>query len=242
MRAVILAAGVSRRLYPLTFDIPKCLLEIGGKPIIDHQLKSLQANGIKEVTIVLGYYRELLLEHIVHTFPHLQFDVVVNHHFFETNTAYSLYLCRDRLKQSAHVLMNADVLYPVQLLKRLLDAGEGSMLAVQTEACGDEEVKVIEGGEKRIVAIGKELIQENALGEFIGVAKFSVEFSIRFAESLQRLIEAGGKADYFEAAIHPLLGEIPVHYVDVSDLPCIEVDFLEDLNRARDLARSEWFS
>ena len=58
---------------------------------------------------------------------------------------------------------------------------------------------------------------------------------------LSQLIEAGGKADYFEAAVDPLLAETKVHYVDVSDLPCIEIDFLEDLDKAAELATSDLF-
>ena len=85
------------------------------------------------------------------------------------------------------------------------------------------------------------MIEENSLGEFIGVAKLSGAFNSQFADSLSQLIEAGGKADYFEAAIHPLLANIELHYVDVSDLPCIEIDFVEDLDKAAELATSDLF-
>ena len=53
MKAVILAAGVSRRLYPITYDIPKCLIELGGKSILDHQLDSLIKSGINDVTFIV---------------------------------------------------------------------------------------------------------------------------------------------------------------------------------------------
>ncbi|NOZ04024.1 MAG: hypothetical protein GXO92_05390, partial [FCB group bacterium] len=91
-------------------------------------------------------------------------------------------------------------------------------------------------------AIGKELIQENALGEFIGVAKFSKAFSRLFAESLEKLIQAGGKADYFEAAIHRILSKTDIYYEDVSDFPTIEIDFIEDLDKAKQLVQSDWFN
>jgi choline kinase len=91
------------------------------------------------------------------------------------------------------------------------------------------------------VAIGKELIEDNSLGEFIGLAKFSSEFSTAFQNSLDHLITAGGTADYFEAAIHSLMPQHPVYYEDVSDLPCIEIDFIEDLEKARILVDSDWF-
>ncbi len=96
-------------------------------------------------------------------------------------------------------------------------------------------MKVIEGNNNRITAIGKELIEENCLGEFLGVAKLSKEFNQEFADSLTRLINAGGKSDYFEAGMHPLLEKNDVYYCDVSDLPCLEIDFIEDLNEARSL-------
>ena len=102
-------------------------------------------------------------------------------------------------------------------------------------------MKVVEGVEQRLVAIGKELIEENSLGEFIGVAKLSRSFNAHFAESLSSLIASGGKADYFEAALHPLLADCHIYYSDVSDLPCIEIDFVEDLEKAAELATLDRF-
>ncbi|HBH09945.1 MAG TPA: hypothetical protein DDX15_00305, partial [Gammaproteobacteria bacterium] len=59
--------------------------------------------------------------------------------------------------------------------------------------------------DQRLVAIGKDLIEDNCLGEFIGVAKLSQDFSSMFFKSLDKLINAGGKSDYFEAAMHSIL-------------------------------------
>ena len=77
MKAFILAAGVSRRLYPETYKIPKCLLDVGGKPIIDHQLTALDSIGIKDVTVIVGYYREMLTDHLNKTFPNLNFNFII---------------------------------------------------------------------------------------------------------------------------------------------------------------------
>lgn len=242
MKAIILAAGVSRRLYPITYNTPKCLLELGGRAIIDYQLEALRENGVTEITIVTGYHREKLAAFLAANYSDIRFDFVINQHFFETNTSYSVYLCADMMKSSDTILMNADVLYPPEVLQRIIASAKPNVLAVEIVECDREEVKVIEGANRRIVAIGKELIPENCLGEFIGVAKFSAAFNRKFAASLEKLIDAGGKADYFEAAIHPLLADNPVHYVDISDLPCIEIDFIEDYHRAKQLAQSNLFS
>ena len=235
MKAFILAAGVSRRLYPETYNIPKCLLDVGGKPIINYQLEALQNIGIDSVTMIIGYHREMLIDHLKRSFTDINFNFIINHHYFETNTAYSVYLGSDILKSDSHLLMNADVIYPPELITRIIEAENETVLAVDIKKCGREEVKVIEGNNNRITAIGKELIEENCLGEFLGVAKLSKEFNQKFADSLTRLINAGGKSDYFEAGMHPLLEKTDVHYCDVSDLPCLEIDFIEDLNEARSL-------
>ena len=241
MKSVILAAGVSRRLYPLTYEMPKCLMKVGDKAILDRQLKTLQSSNISEVIIVVGYYRELIVDYVKSHYNDLNVKFVINHHYFETNTAYSLQLCDRVIRGNRFILLNADVLYPHELLNRLINSSYNSVLAVDLKACGKEEVKVIEGDNQRLVAIGKDLIEDNCLGEFIGVAKLSNDFSNTFFDSLDKLIKAGGKSDYFEAAMHPILADHAVYYENVSDLPCIEIDFIEDLENARDLVKSDLF-
>ena len=241
MKSVILAAGVSRRLYPLTYEMPKCLMKVGDKAILDRQLKTLQSSKISEVIIVVGYYRELIVDYVKSHYNDLNVKFVINHHYFETNTAYSLRLCNDFINNEPFILMNADVLYPKEVLTRVINSNYNTVLAVDIKPCGREEVKVIEGEGNRIVAIGKELIEDNSLGEFIGVAKFSKNISSKFMNSLDRLISSGGNSDYFEAAIHPLMSEHDIYYEDISDLPCIEIDFAEDLEKAQKLVKSNWF-
>ena len=234
MKALILAAGVSRRLYPQTYNTPKCLLEVGGKPIINYQLEALSELGINDITMIVGYHREMLVESVEKNFPEINFKFIVNHHYFETNTAYSVYVGKEALSDQ-HLLMNADVVYPKKLLSKLYHSSFENVLAVDIKSCGREEVKVIDGGQNKISAIGKDLIEDQCLGEFIGVAKFSLEFMNEFVNALGQLIEAGGKNDYFEAGIEQLLEKQLVNYVDVSEYPCLEIDFIEDLELARKL-------
>ena len=234
MKAFILAAGVSRRLYPHTYDTPKCLLKVGGKPIIDYQLEALKSIGILDITFVVGYHREILISYLKESFPLFNYNFVINHHFFETNTAFSIHQGKSFLNDDL-VLMNADVIYTESVLKKLVSSKHKTALAVDIKSCGREEVKVIDGGSDRIVAIGKELIESQCLGEFIGVAKLSKGFCKLFSKSLDDLIVSGGLNDYFEAAIHPLLDKTEIYYVDVSEFPCMEIDFFEDLDKARNL-------
>ena len=238
MKAFILAAGVSRRLYPHTYDIPKCLLEVGGKPIIHYQLDALKNLGVTDITMIVGYHREMLMMNVEKNFPDLNFNFVINHHYFETNTAYSIHIGRDKL-DSQVLLMNADVIYPKALLEKVFSSNYKTVLAVDIKACGKEEVKVIDGGQNKIVAIGKDLIEEQCLGEFIGVAKLSKDFVDIFRRSISDLVDAGGKNDYFEAGIQPLLDKVDTHFIDISEYPCLEIDFLEDLESARELFKDK---
>ena len=178
MKAFILAAGVSRRLYPHTYSTPKCLLEVGGKAIIDYQLEALDHLGVNHVIMIVGYHRELLIDYVKKKFPQIKFSFIINHHYFETNTAFSLYTGKEFLNDDL-LLMNADVVYPKGLLRKLINSKHETALAVDIKSCGREEVKVIDGGADRIVAIGKELIETQCLGEFFGVAKLSKDFCKR---------------------------------------------------------------
>ncbi len=189
----------------------------------------------------MGYYKESFIDHFKKNHNDFKLSVITNHHFFETNTSYSVWLCQEIAQGEDILLMNADVLFPIELLKRLIVSKQKNLLAVEIKQCGQEEVKVIEGENNRIVAIGKKLIEENSLGEFIGVAKFSQLFMREFFNSLNNLISAGGKSDYFEAAIDPLLSENALYYEDVTDLPSKEIDFLEDFEEAKSIVDSVFY-
>ena len=242
MQGLILAAGASRRLHPLTKKIPKCLLDIGGIPILTHQLNALKKYNIEDVFIVLGYYKDMIIDYINNNHSEMKFSFITNEQYLETNTSFSAYLCKDLLDSSETLLMNGDVLYPPSLLKQVIDSHFETALAVDIKKCGDEEVKVIIDDNKRIVSIGKELQIEKSLGEFIGVAKLSTSFCKSFAASLSKLIDDGGKSDYFEAAIDPILNVQDVYFEDISHLPCIEIDFKEDLQKANELVKNKLFN
>ena len=83
---------------------------------------------------------------------------------------------------------------------------------------------------------------KESLGEFIGVAKLSASFCKHFVTSLSKLIDEGGKSDYFEAAIDPILNFQDVYYEDISHFPCIEIDFKEDLQKANELVKDKLYN
>ena len=233
MKAVILAAGVSRRLRPLTASRPKCLLPVGEHTILDHQMRALKSVGIDEACLVLGYRREQILEHLGAHHPDMRITPVINHDFFDTNTAHSMWLARGYMACGDVVCLNGDVLFEPRLLQRVVAGVHQGSLAVESKPCGQEEVKVTCDDGHRIVRIGKRVPISESRGEFIGVARLRGEFLRQFVRALDLLVMAGNTDAYFEAAMDQMLDDVAGHAVDVTDLPSIEIDFLEDYERAR---------
>lgn len=226
MKAVILAAGVGRRLG---VDRPKCMIDVGGMSIIHRQLAALRAVGVEEFVIVVGFEQQQLRDHLVDQPGRITF--VENPRYAQTNTIYSLYLARTHI-DTTFFYTNADVVFDHRLPQRLLDAPDPITLAIDTAPCGEEEVKVsVEGN--RITRIGKHLDPATCHGEFLGVAKVDVSFIPPFVKALEVCVEIESVVTaYFERAIDHLCNDWPFTAVSVSDLPCGEIDFPEDLAAA----------
>lgn len=230
MKAIILNAGKGGRLGNLTDDRPKCLVEVGGRPILDFQLDALRAAGVLDLVMVVGYRQEMIRKYLRH-YPEFSVTWIENPDYAVTNTAYSLCLARHTMTDDI-LYCNGDVLFHPELLRRLVASPAACPMAVERKRCGEEEVKVMVDG-TRIVAIGKELSPGIAFGEFIGVARFSSEIFELFRQTLEEVVIRDRLVnDYFERAIERMLGKAIFTTLDSTDLPCIEIDFPEDLERA----------
>ncbi|MHC4561628.1 MAG: phosphocholine cytidylyltransferase family protein [Planctomycetota bacterium] len=232
MKAVILAAGMGKRLAATGWDRPKCLLDFGGRTLLDHMLSSIRTCDIRRVVVVVGYRRELVRQAVA---AHdIEAEFVVNDDYAETNTINSLYLAREHLNED-FVYFNADVLLDWRILPMLLD-GDGGRLAIDVKHCGAEEVKVVVDGDGRITQIGKALPVEQCLGEFIGVGKFAESCCEDFAAELVRYNEQLGERNlFFESAVNDIVSRHVHHAVSIGELGAVEIDSPEDLELARRL-------
>lgn len=230
MKAIILNAGKGGRLGSLTDDRPKCLVEVGGRPILDFQLDALRQNGVRDLVMVVGY-RDAMICDYLKRYPEFSVTWINNPDYAHTNTAYSLWLARREMTGN-FLYLNGDVLFHPELIRRLVAAPSCNPLAVERKRCGDEEVKVLLSG-TRITAIGKEIPPTEAYGEFIGVARFAGSIGSLFGATLTDVVERDRLLkNYFETAVDRLLDQAVFTALDISDLPCIEIDFPEDLERA----------
>lgn len=232
MKAVILAAGSSTRLYPLTRECPKCLLDVGGTTLLEHQLRALAACHIDEVVVVVGYLSEMIRHAVEQVHVTVPLTFVHNPDYATTNNLYSLWMARDWLRDSAFVCLHADVLFHPWILQRCLSAEPEICLAVDQQIHQETMKVAIESG--RVTQIGKGIEPEAISGTFLGMAKCSAPAGQMVLQETEVLVALGQTQRYFTAAIERLISKgIPVGFSWTDGLPWIEIDFAEELERAR---------
>lgn len=236
---VILAAGRGTRLAPLTDTLPKCLIPLfGDRPILDYQLSALTDAAVHEVLITVGYKADLVRAFVARRFPHLQATFIENAQYESSNTYFSLSLVARDVGPDVTVLqMNGDVVFDPLLLARLLAADPAASYAATVEGrCAEEEVKILlaEGGS--IVRMSKAVDASAAYGEAVGINVFAPPFWAALREDLLLNKEAD-RQSYFERGIERVIQAGGLLYpFPLDGLSAIEVDFPEDLQRARSLS------
>lgn len=230
MDAVILAAGMGRRLAAMGWDQPKCLLLCPQGTLLDNAIGSAHAHGAHRFLIVVGYRKELVTQ--AATAHSGEFVFVENPDFATTNTLRSLRLALERVA-GGFLLFNGDVWLRPEVLDRL-DDESGSALAVEPKSCGDEEVKVSVDPTDRIEHIGKSLPPDRSLGEYVGVARFDNAFAAALRVQAERIDSGAGSENlYYESAIDVLLGVHPLKATRIPTHHAIEIDTPDDLESAR---------
>jgi len=238
LRAIILAAGRGNRLSEFNPDgRPKCLIEIGGRSLLDRQLELLETCGVDRVDVVVGYEAGQIraaVEGIARR-PDVEF---YNNPRFEQGSVISLWTAHDSLESGDPVLiLDADVLcHPDILRKLVISPVENCLLLDRNFEAGDEPVKIaLHGG--KIVEFSKrppDSLEYDVIGESVGFFRFGPECAQRLAERCARF-DAEGLADSpHEDAIRAELLDRPDHFglEDITGLPWVEIDFAEDIERA----------
>lgn len=242
MIAVILAAGMAKRLRPLTDQQPKCLLEIGGRSLLQRSVDALSSTGIHDFVIVTGYLHRQIEVFLQDHYPDDSFTFIQNDDYVTTNNIYSLWLARPWVDGKDFLLLDSDLLYDPAILKRLLRQ-EGNALTVCRHPLGKEEMKVVVDNDTNIVEISKTCDPIQAYGESVGIEKFTPAYSQALYSLLATMIEQEKQVDiFYEAAFQRL---IPQGYrfkvIDTTDLFSIELDTPEDFYHAQKLIPKELY-
>ena len=234
MKAAILAAGVGRRLAPLTHDRPKAMLNVGGRELIDFQLQMLTGAGfsLNDIVVVAGHKVDLLREALPS-----EVSVMYNPDFDTKNNVYTFYLLKDL--EDDFVLLNCDTFCPIALVRDFVTAcKERSLLSIDTaKPLADEEMKVYQSN-GILTQISKTLDPEASYGEYIGLAYFTQKDMAHIVRQIETQLADGDDQCWYEDAIGRVLDKVDVHLHPFGNIPWIEIDDHADLDRAQTIAES----
>ena len=244
MNAIIIAAGSGKRISEDAKDLPKSLLIVNGKPIIAYQIQALKQVGIKNIVVITGIHDEKFGIENVH--------YIKDHYYNEHDIMGSLMEAKDFLKNDVLVLYS-DIIFELKILKQILDSKGDISIAIdmawenmyegRTEHLKSEAENVQLSKAKKIIKIKKNIKNENNdVGEFLGIVKFSPYGSGLFVKQYEELIKThvgtfqqapSVLKAYLTDMIQELIdSQIDVEPIIISGKWC-EIDTIQDLERAQ---------
>ena len=234
-KAVVLAAGLGSRLKPLTDEVPKCMTEVNGKPILQQTIEILEKYGITETVIVIGYLGERIIEKLGDSYRNLRLKYIWNNVYKETNSMYSAWLARTYLEKGA-ILIEGDTVFDEALIKSALSTEvdkaywvldrftpehDGSM-SIADEAGRIVDLKIVRGKLARY--------RDNYF-KSTGIVKITPEYGKLFSQWLDSDVKVGNVTIYYDLVIAKHLNDMPIFVCDVTGKQWMEIDSLEDLKK-----------
>ena len=235
MQALILASGKGERLFPVTKEIPKPLVEIGKKAILGSQIDNLVSCGITDVIITTGFFEGKIKEYIKENYPNLNVCYVNNPKYETTNYIYSMWLTKELIDDDI-ILLHGDLLFERKLLVRLINERcENGVLVNRKMKPPEKDFKaVIENN--RVVKIGVEFYGENAFFS-APFYKFSKLDFLFWVVEIENFIKRGDVKSYAEDVFNKISDKIVLCPLYFDDELCMEIDTMEDLEMGRNLFR-----
>lgn len=238
MQAVILAAGLGKRLRPLTEQLPKGLIEIEGKSLLEYTLNTLKDNGIKKVTVVVGFLSQQIQRKIGQDYAGLDIEYILNNRYLETGSMYSLSQIKDRIRDEDIILLESDLLYEPKAIEAILNTNFRDCLLVANLSNSSDEVYICADTNYRITELGKNISLENkrkAIGELVGISKLSWAFLDKLFSKAEDDYKNNRLDYHYEECIFAVnkLGN-PVYALLIPDLLWVEIDKENDLKKARE--------
>jgi len=235
MKAVILAAGIGNRLKPLTDKMPKSLIKIGDRTVLERMLDSLVDLGITDVTIVVGHLKQMITGLIGNGYRTAVCKYITNPDY-ELGSILSLYAARNEFADDDTLLMDADVIFEEKVLAKIAGSGNANCFLVDRgfKDTG-EEMKVASLGGK-VVQIARKITREHdSVGEGVGFCKVSSSYSRELLKALEKRICLNRLCDY-EMALDDFCQHVNAGVEDVTGLKWTEIDFPEDVQKAQEIS------
>ncbi len=250
MKAIILAAGMGTRLRPITMSVPKCLVPVNSKPILEHQLDALLLAGIREVVLVVGHLGKSLSDNYGTSYCGMNIHYVENRLYDRTNNIYSLWLAREHLNSQV-LLLESDLVFEPELLERLVQTPEPNVAIVERfQPHMDGTVILTKGlGANGLWASG--MVLKAHQGEdfdfasalkTVNIYKLSQELlQGQIVPELDSYIAQQRSDQYYEAVFADLIARDAMHLAVLEAAPhrWAEIDTLDDLQAAEELFAKE---
>jgi len=160
LQAVILAAGKGTRLKTETDELPKAMIEIGGKPLLEYSLEALIQNGITDVIMVVGFRHETITQRFGTRHGSLRIEYVVNDNHAGSGSMYSLSLVKDLIKDEI-LLLESDLLYESRALEILLNGSRLNSILVTGLSGSGDEVYICANAKQQITELGKNIPEDS---------------------------------------------------------------------------------
>ena len=231
MKVIMLAAGVGKRMSAVTNIIPKCLIKVGEKTLLERHLEVISLLGIKDIVFVVGHFKEKIKETVEKYNNGFNIKYIENEQYTK-GSILSLWYARDELNDDV-LIMDADVLYHDELLRMLAESDNKNcfLLDKNCDDTGEEMMLFVKGD--NVVGISK--VNSYACdfkGEGVGFFKLAANDCHKLKNILKEFERAGKVNVEYEDSLHELLSQCTAGFESVDDLPWIEIDFEEDIERA----------
>ncbi len=229
--AVILAAGLGRRLGEYTAALPKALINLHGKTLLERSLTALAAAGFQRACIVTGHCAVSIDEIIGARNFGLEAVTRFNPDYATANNIVSFLTVADVVEQGC-VLLNSDIVFDPSILVDVAAAQTGTWLVVDSdEPLGHEEMKVTVDGEGRLTRVNKQLDPARSVGEYIGITRFDAAGGRICLDSARRLVDSGQVDLYYEHAIDAAAGDLGARLIPTRRRLWTEIDDEPDYQR-----------
>ena len=239
MQAVILAAGMGKRLKELTSEATKCMVKVNGVAIIDRMLGYLDKLGLSRIVVVVGYEREKLRAYIDALAVSTPITYVDNDIYYKTNNIYSLYLAKDYLLEEDTLLLESDLVFEEAVLKKIAEHPYPSLVLVDKfESWMDGTVVTLDehDGIKAFVAKREfDFDKTDAYYKTVNIYKFSRTFSqLYYVPFLEIYCKAMGTNEYYEQVLKVItfMGDPQIKAVKLTGEKWYEIDDVQDLDIA----------
>ncbi len=233
--AIILAAGEGRRLRPLTDTVPKCMVEVCGRSILENALALFGGRGVETTRIVIGHLAPVVRQRIGASFKGMKIEFVENADYATTNSMYSLHMGLQSIREATWVL-EGDVFFEPAVLAK--------PVAKEISWFVDAARKDLDGAYIRFDdtrrALSLDIIRDLKLlsgqrGKSIGLLHLDGRGAVHVQRWLEQGVAAGQTNLYYDLIVGPHFHEASVEVVDVGGLKWFEIDNLADLENARRL-------